>query len=197
MPTPHLTPRRRARIAQQARYRSYSAVAEEFGIAKSTVGYCVMLSRLQALVPPAMAVLNPSNHRNGTRFTPRLDPQTLSTIYEVFEAFPFASNREVLDILYNRGVRLSLMTLRRARKRLGYRRYVALVKPYLKPSHKEGRLAYALEMKRLFMEWRRVIFCDEVPLYVDQLYRAYVTRPVGSNRADERYVRCPGFPRCS
>lgn len=191
MPTPHLSPRRRALIAQQARYRSYSAVAEQFGIAKSTVGYCVMLSRLQALIPPAMAVLNPSHRRNGSRFTPRLDSATLATIYDVFEANPFASNRHVLDILFNRGVRISLMTLRRARRRLGYRRYVALVKPYLKPCHKEQRLAYAAEMKRLFMEWRMVIFCDEVPLYVDQLYKAYVTRPVGSDRTDERYVASP------
>ena len=164
MPSPHLTPRRRARIAQQARFRSYSAVAEEFGIAKSTVGYCVMLSRLQALIPPAMAVLNPSSRRNGSRYTPKLDADTLATIYNVFEAHPFASNREVLDILFHRGIRLSLMTLRRARRRLGYRRYVALVKPFLKPSHKEQRLGYAQEMKRSFMEWRRVLFCDEVPL---------------------------------
>lgn len=50
MPRPCLTPRRRAKIASLARYRSYSSIAWEYNIAKSTVGYCVMLARLQALI---------------------------------------------------------------------------------------------------------------------------------------------------
>lgn len=186
MPRPCLTPRRRAKIASLARYRSYSSIAWEYNIAKSTVGYCVMLARLQALIPPALAALNPVQGIRLPRSRTKLTPDNLRAICEVFEAQPFASNREVLDTLADRGIVLSLMTLRRARRQLGYGRFVALVRPYLSPQHKEKRLAYALEQERLFQEWRKVIFCDEVPLYVDQLHRAYVTRPIGSDRANER-----------
>lgn len=188
MPRPCLTPRRRAKIASLARYRSYSSIAWEFNIAKSTVGYCVMLARLQALIPPALAVLSPVQGIRLPRSHAKLTPDVLRTIYEVFEAEPFASNREVLQVLAEKGISLSLLTLRRARRRLGYGRFVALVRPYLSPQHKEKRLAYAAEQERLFQEWRKVIFCDEVPLYVNQQHRAYVTRPVGSDRTNEKYV---------
>lgn len=82
-----------------------------------------------------------------------------------------------------------MTTLRRARRILGLRRCVAVTKPFLAKSTKQKRLCYAQNCLSGNQEWRKTIFVDEVPLFIDQLYQAYVTRPLGSNRLSEQYIQ--------
>lgn len=193
MGAPILTPQQRLRIAGEAAHRSQRSVAAEYGIAQSTVAYCVTFARVQAALPPAVASGASERGLTTPRLPPattKLDNETLQVIRASFENDPFATNRDVLTNLAAQGILISVNTLRRARRKLGYRRCVALLKPFLSALAMEKRLAYAQKHTRTFMEWRKVIFTDEVPLYLDQQYQAFVTRPLGSKRTDARSVLC-------
>lgn len=99
------------------------------------------------------------------------------------------TNRRCLERLAQEGIFISIPTLRKARALLGYRRTVAATKPFLNALKKEKRLQYAQKSLETQQEWRSVIFTDECNLYVDQLYRAHVTRPSNSNRLDDKFIQ--------
>lgn len=99
------------------------------------------------------------------------------------------SNARILERLAERGILISVTTLRRARTILGLRRSKAVTKPFLSEKLKQKRRDYVQWVKDNDPEWRSILFTDETALYVDQLYQAFVTRPVGSNRLDEQYIQ--------
>lgn len=191
MPSPILSPRRRAKIALLARYKTQRSVATMFNVSQSTVSYCVAsYARTQSL--PAGIPLRPRQDSPTPSRTPRpkkLDLMTLQMIKEFAEMDPFATNRQTLESLALKGVSIAPSTLRRARAILKLRRYKAIVKPFLSEAKKAARLAYAILRLKLKEEWGKVICTDECALYLDQLYQAYCTRPIGSNKLEEKYIQ--------
>lgn len=194
MASPVLSPRRRSKIALLARHKSQWFVAHKFNVSQSTVHYCVAKDSAVRSLPRFLAQLqgaqDPPPHPTAVRTTRRrskLDLETLQMILDFSTLNPFATNSATLDHLASNGVHMAPSTLRRGRKMLDLKRVKAVVKPFLNAAKKSARLYYALNHQQ--EEWRKVIFCDEVPLYVDQLFQAYVTRPVQSNKLDEKYIQ--------
>lgn len=189
MPSPVLTPRRRSRIAQAAQYSSQRSVALKFNVSQSTVSYCVAQAASVAAIPVEIQQETPPSPSPAPRGSPRrvLDLHTLQHIKNHLETNRWDSNRLVLEGLSAKGIHISLSTLRRARKMLGFGRFKAVTKPYLNEKRKEARLNYAHKQHQ--REWRKVLFTDETALYIDQLFQAYVTRPIGSYRLDEEFIQ--------
>lgn len=185
-----------------ARYKSQRTVADIFNISQSTVSYCKAMSKLLDSLPTSIARNEPPASPGVQRpKNVKLDNQTLEAsatkvprshqlINRLSQEHRWDTNSRFLERLaLEHGVVIAVGTLRRARRILGMRRCVAVTKPYLGDTHKANRLAYAQQCAVNQLEWRKVIFTDEVALYVDQLYQAHVTRPRGSNRLDEKYIQ--------
>jgi hypothetical protein len=71
---------------------------------------------------------------------------------------------------------ISVPTLIKARRILGLVRAVACAKPFIMTEGKCKGLKYV--QKHVNCEWRKVIFCDEASVKIDNLVRTMVTRPV-------------------
>lgn len=98
--------------------------------------------------------------------------------------------RDITNIVSQKVVPISTMTLSRRRSEAGLGSYIAAEKPGLRAENVEKRLQWALEHRDWTIEqWKRVIWSDESSLWIGvNPRRQWVIRPPGE-RLNRRYVK--------
>lgn len=116
--------------------------------------------------------------------TPRSGRPPVMTASEVEELIEYISasrqNRrrsytELSDVLFD--IRFGEAAIRSTLKRLGYRRYVALLKPPISENNRLLRLAFAHEHRDWSLDqWKSILWSDETWMTYGRHRKTYVTR---------------------
>jgi transposase len=157
----------RLKIAEAANHQSMTDVAACFSCSVSTV------SRI--------------HHRAKTTGSPDKLPQSgrpskvsecaLAIIRRLLINNRRLDPQQMLHLIHQSNILISLRTLYRIMDLLKLKRYVARKKPFLKPSAKAQRLSYANNhCTDTPSDWQRTIFTDEASINVGMNYRTYITR---------------------
>lgn len=86
----------------------------------------------------------------------------------------------------------SVSTIRRALREVGFRRCVAIQKPFLSPKHMAARLEFAIEVFQWPVEtWMRVNFTDEAAFYIGDSENVWILRRPGEEGSPDCIV--PSF----
>lgn len=92
----------------------------------------------------------------------------------------FATTRQLLALIQDAGISISLSSLRRLMKRLKYHRRIARLKPLLTERVRSLRYDYAFKHRLDDLnDWRRTIYTDEAALRLDGSLKVHVTRKDG------------------
>lgn len=137
-------------------------IARRIGESQSTVNYVITYP------------LTPRSNRVAAY---KIDTLKRQEIVQLLEASPGARRLTHGQLKARLGLDCSDNTLRIALRNEGFRRCVALVKPYLSDDYKEVRLAFAHTFADwTVQDWLRVNFVDEAQFYIGDRQRQYVTR---------------------
>lgn len=148
----------------------YREVANHFKCSVSTVHYAVQQQRDNG---SNRAATKPGRPKKASA-------RDLAHIRRVIVTHRRLSLVQLLPVLKDLNLPLSLSSLKRVFRRLGLMRYVAQFKPFLTRKAKRQRHKYALKHLRDDLStWRRTIFVDEAAIRVDGRFKTYVSRAKG------------------
>jgi transposase len=167
MPGIPLSTSKRATIAAEALHEPYSQVAARHNCSKSTVSRQVTSRRTKG------------NNRTAKRSgrPPLYDDRTLSRIRRTLEQHPHYTIQQLINDFKSQQIHMTPTTLSRTIHRLGFKRCVARIKPFLSDAAIAKRLAYAKNHKQdTLSDWRRTIFVDESTFKLNDIYKTKVTR---------------------
>jgi len=164
------SPSKRDFIAGETNGKSHRQVAREKHCSPSTVAYAVCQQRERGS--------NTTPKRPGR---PRsLTERDMHHIRQVIVANRRRSLRQLLPLLSEINLPLSLSSLKRVFKRLGLMQYIARVKPFLNKKAKFQRIKYAMVHQHDTPQaWQSTIFVDEAAIRLDGNMRTFVSRREG------------------
>jgi hypothetical protein len=155
------------------------AISEELGIRRQTVA--TILRRADRTGTPVVKI---KGHKKKTKSAPTLRTDAeLNRLRDATEAHPFKTPKVLKAELR---LRCSLSTIKRRLREfhLGGRR--SSCKTFLTDAAKLKRLSFCKEHRAL--DWRRVMFTDEVKIETSAHGMNWVRRPPNT-RYEERYIR--------
>jgi len=131
---------------------SYSVIASELAIPKSSVGYIVAQYKKRRSIASAPRSGRPQKTTAGTdRMFTR----------EVLHDRKKSALTLSVQLSSSEDVKVSESTIRRRIKAMGLNGRTARSKPFLSKRHKEQRLVYAHAYRDWGVEWQSVLFTDE------------------------------------
>ena len=155
------------------------AIAEELGIKRQTVA--AILKREASTGSPKVQI---KGNKTKTKSAPTLrTPDQIKILRETSLAHPFKTPRVLKTELR---LRCSLSTIKRRLREIHLRGRRPACKQFLTPAAKLKRLQFAKQHKKL--DWRRVMFSDEVKIETSAHGMNWVRRPPGT-RYDPKYIR--------
>jgi transposase len=170
MPGIPLSPSKRGFIAGETARKSYRQIASENNCSPGTVAYAVRQRRQRGT--------NQTAKHPGRPFT--CSPCEMAHIRRIITSHRRLSLLQLLPILQESNLAMSLSSLKRIFKRLGLMRYIARFKPFLDKRAKGLRKSYAFKhLKDGQQAWRSTIFVDEAAIKLDGHCRTFVTRAAG------------------
>lgn len=155
------------------------AIAEELNIRRQTVAEILKRHARTGSPRPQIA-----GNKRKTKSAPTLrTPDQIRRLTEATQAFPFKTPRVLKTELR---LRCSLSTIKRRLREAHLNGRRPATKAFLTPAAKENRLQFAKQHRRL--DWKRVMFTDEVNIVTSAHGMNWVRRPPGT-RHDPKYVR--------
>lgn len=155
------------------------AIAEELGIRRQTVAQ--ILKREARTGTPVVQI---KGHKKRTKSARTLKtPAQIERLRTTSFKFPFKTPKVLKRELK---LRCSLSTIKRRLREMHLRGRRSATKTFLTDRAKERRLEFANTHKD--MDWKRVIFTDEVKIETSAHGMTWVRRPPGT-RYDPKYIR--------
>jgi transposase len=173
------SPRKKCYIAEAAQHQPSRKVAARFGCSISTVS-CIYHQR-------ATLGYNHSNPRSGRPSS--ITSCTMARIQRLILQHCFVSPQNLIPLLHQSGISISLSTLYRLMDELNLKRYSARLKPFLSNRAKGLQFAYAKQYQHdTLNDWKRTIFTDEAAMKLGGTFKTYVTRRKGEAYKEENMV---------
>ena len=161
------TPDERQQMGRSGMAYYYRTVNYVIGCSKSTAGRYI-----RALSDPQPVTVVP---RTGC--LPRITQDDISLSETVSMDNRRVEALDILPLLKKAGLVISVSTVRRLAKRLGIKRYVAVVKPFVDKRARNLRIEYAQRHLEDDPDaWRRTIFCDDAILRTNGAVKTWVWR---------------------
>ena len=167
----------------RTRVRAYDAA----GLSQTQIKRKMLETHNVTISQPTISRLLASNQsrRTITRLgRPRLISNRTARYLARLATRGWGSRRMIYkQIAQSIGLDVSVKTVQRALKKLGYRRCVACSRPFITSAQAKKRVAFAI--KHLYWtinNWARVIWSDEASFETGKRGRVFITR-----RAEERY----------
>ena len=155
------------------------AIAEELQIRRQTVA--AIIKREAATGSPKVQIKG--NKRKTKSAITLRTPQEMKRLRDASIAHPFKTPKVLKREL---GIRCSLATIKRRLRDVHLNGRRSATKTFLTPEAKQKRVQFAQLNRRL--DWKRVMFSDEVKIETSAHGMTWVRRPPGT-RHDPKYVR--------